>query len=178
MGKKREKKKSKAADEAQPQAPTSTPSNILTTTSAIAADPALGYKVRVLLYDFLNVTKDNNSEKRINCTTDEYHISGPYFDETQVAIIKAATVDVDLDRYAEDNGTEDLDSVMVSQQGQSFEDAVRALLCSFIDKRRASGGARPCGPHHLAPMYAKFFGIEMEELKDAKFLSRLRRSGI
>lgn len=137
MGKKEEKKKSKAADEAQPQGPTSTPSNILTTTSAIAADPTLGYKVRVLLYDFLNVTKDKNSGKRINRTTDEHSISGPYFDETQVAIIKAATVDVDLDRYAEDNGTEDLDSVMVSQQGQSFEDAVRALrtlseLCCVV----------------------------------------------
>ncbi|CAG7556646.1 unnamed protein product [Fusarium equiseti] len=178
MGKKKEKKKSKAADEAQPQAPTSTPSNILTTSSAVGADPTLGYKVRVLLYDFLNVTKDNNSEKRINCTTDEHYISGPYFDNTQAAIIKAATVDVDLDRYTEDNGTEDLDSVMVSQKGQSFEDAVRALLSSFIDKRRASGDVRPCGPHHLAPMYAKFFGIDMEELKEAKFLSRLRRSGI
>ena len=178
MGKKKEKKKSKAADEAQSQASISTPSNILTTTSSIAADPTLGYKVRVLLYDFLNVTKDNNSEKRINSTTDEHYISGPYFDETQVVIIKAATVDVNLDRHTEDNRTEDLDSVMVSQQGQSFEDAVRALLSSFIDKRRASGDARPCGPHHLAPMYAKFFGIDMEELKDAKFLSRLRRAGI
>ncbi|KAL9572867.1 hypothetical protein ACKAV7_002552 [Fusarium commune] len=63
-------------------------------------------------------------------------------------------------------------------QAASFETAVRTLLGSFLDKRRASGDARPCGPHHLAPLYAKFFGIDLEELKEDKFLGRLRRAGI
>ncbi|KAM0270965.1 hypothetical protein ACHAPA_003034 [Fusarium lateritium] len=145
----------------------------LTTTSAIAKDPILGYRVRVLLYDFLNVMKDPNSEKRINSTTNEYYISGPYFDETQATTLKAAIIDVDL---GESDKADNLDQV--SYQGQSFETAVRALLSSFIDKRRASGDTRPCGPHHLGPMYAKLFGIDMDELKDAKFLGRLRRAGL
>ncbi|KAL6914185.1 hypothetical protein ACHAP8_008733 [Fusarium lateritium] len=93
------------------------------------------------------------------------------------AFSKAAAIDVELGRYTETADDKDLEN-LVLQQGKSFEDAVRAFLNSFIDKRRASGDARPCGPHHLAPMYANLFGIDMEELKDAKFLGRLRRSGL
>lgn len=147
----------------------------LITTSAIAKDPILGYRLRVLLYDFLNITKDPNSEKRINSTTNEYYLSGPYFDETQATTLKGAIIDVELDGLDE----ADADVIdRITQQGQSFETAVRVLFSSFIDKRHASGDTRPCGPHHLAPMYAKFFGIDVDELKDAKFLSRLRRVGL
>ncbi|KAH7487204.1 hypothetical protein FOMA001_g4621 [Fusarium oxysporum f. sp. matthiolae] len=93
-------------------------------------------------------------------------------------MVKAAIIDVDLVKHAEAADTEDIDRYLVSQQGMSFETAVRTLLGSFLDKRRASGDARPCGPHHLAPLYAKFFGIDLEELKEDKFLGRLRRAGI
>ncbi|KAH7249779.1 putative C6 transcription factor [Fusarium redolens] len=171
MGKK--KNKNNGTDAAS-----SAPSNVLTTTSTIVADPILGYRIRVLLHDFLNVAKDSHSEKRLNSTIDEHYISAPYFDEGQAAMVKAAIIDVDLVKHAEAADTEDLDQALSSQRGKSFETAVRALLESFIDKRRASGDARPCGPHHLAPLYAKFFGIDLEELKENKFLSRLRRSGI
>lgn len=147
----------------------------LTTTSAIAKDPVLGYRLRVLLYDFLNVMKDPNSEKRINSTTNEYYLSGPYFDATQATTLKGVIIDIEL------GGLDEADADVidhVTQQGQSFETAVRVLLSSFIDKRRASGDTRPYGPHHLAPMYAKFFGVDMDDLKDDKFLSRLRRVGL
>ncbi|KAM0553916.1 hypothetical protein ACHAPJ_007262 [Fusarium lateritium] len=169
------KKKKSSVGEAPSQTLTSTPLTTVTTTSAIATDPILGYKLRVLLHDFLNVKKDPNAEKRINSTTDEHYISAPYFDENQAATIKGAIIDVDV-------GSEESESydpaVMVSQQGQSFETAVRTLLDNFLEKRRASGDARPCGPHHLVPMYAKLFGIDMKELEDIKFLSRLRRTGL
>jgi hypothetical protein len=116
--------------------------------------------------------KDPNSEKRINSTTNEYYISDPYFDETQAATLKAAIIDIDLSELDE------ADDMVQLSQGQSFETAAQALLSNFIDKRRASGDARPCGPHHLAPIYARFFGINMDELKDAKFLCRLSRAGV
>jgi hypothetical protein len=144
----------------------------VTTTSALAKDPTIGYRVRVLLYDFINVMKDPNSEKRINSTTNEYYISDLYFDETQAATLKAAIIDIDLSELDE------ADDMVQLSQGQSFETAAQALLSNFIDKRRASGDARPCGPHHLAPIYARFFGINMDELKDAKFLCRLSRAGV
>lgn len=174
MGKNKNKGANKASSQSNIGA--ASPSTMaLTMTSAIAKDPILGYRLRVLLYDFLNITKDPNSEKRINSTTNEYYLSGPYFDETQATTLKGAIIDIEL------GGLDEADADVIdhiTQQGQSFETAVRVQLSSFIDKRRASGDTRPCGPHHLAPMYAKFFGIDMDELKDAKFLSRLRRVGL
>ncbi|KAJ4254937.1 hypothetical protein NW762_009735 [Fusarium torreyae] len=177
-------KKNKGAGKASSQVLVPKPSNIgapssipitATTTSAVASDAILGYKARVLLHDFLNATKGPNSEKRINFTTDEHYISSPYFDENQAATIKGAIIDVAIG--SEENESND-PTIMVCQQGQSFETAIRTLLDNFLEKRRASGDARPCGPHHLAPMYAKLFGVDMKELEDAKFLSRLRRTGV
>ncbi|KAI9166734.1 hypothetical protein HJFPF1_02848 [Paramyrothecium foliicola] len=161
----------------------------LTTTSAVAADPILGYKIRVLLHDFLTVTKDPNAARRIGSTTNEHYISAPYFDDFQAAVVKAALVDVDLDehnlapiatRYAQADADIEEDVLLdtTSLEGQTFETAVQALLSTFFDKRRASGDARPCGPHHLAPLYAGLFGIGIEELDDEKFLGRLRRNGL
>ena len=155
-----------------------------TSTIAIAADPTLGYKIRVLLYDFLNVTKDPNSERRINSTTDEHYISAPYFEHDQAMVVKAAIVDADLPKHDPsisdytDGKNNENSSERCGLQGQTFDAAVRTMLNQFIDKRRASGDARPCGPHHLAPLYASLFGIGMEEIQDSKFLSRLRRAGI
>lgn len=163
-----------------------------TTTSAIASDPILGYKIRVLLHDFLGVTKDQNAARRLNSTADEHYISEPYFDDDQAAAVKAALVDIDLTErnptaaateYAqEDMGTGGEEQGFAlnpaSLRGATFRSALEALLESFLDKRRASGDARPCGPHHLAPLYAWLFGIRLEEVRNEKFLGRLRRTGV
>lgn len=60
----------------------------------------------------------------------------------------------------------------------SIEEAIKSCLQNFFEKRRASGDARPCGPHDMGPIYTAVFGISKEELKDEKFLSRLRRAGL
>lgn len=171
MGKKKSKNNST-------ETASSAPANALITTSTVATDPILGYRIRVLLHDFLNVTQDSRSQKRLNSTIDEHYISGPYFDEGQAAMVKAAIIDVDIVKHVAADYIEDIDRDLISQQGNSFEAAIRTLLGGFLDKRRASGDARPCGPHHLAPLYAKFLGIDLEELKEDKFLGRLRRAGI
>lgn len=184
MGKanRRSNKGSNPAPESVTAASTSTPR--LTSTTAIAADPTLGYKIRVLLYDFQNITKDPSSERRINSTTDEHYISGPYFDDGQARMVKAAIVDADLPKYdptiSGDTDGENADEALESRglEGQTLDEAIRTSLNRFIDKRRASGDARPCGPHHLAPLYASLFGIKMEEIQDSKFLGRLRRAGV
>jgi hypothetical protein len=160
---------------------------ILKTTTAIASDPILGFKLRVLLYDFLNVTKDPNAERRINNTTDEHYISLPYFSQAEVSLVKSAIVDADLSRSAalpgdahedgERMGNESINLAIQGLGGKSFGEVVRALLTSFFDKRRASGDTRPCGPHHLAPLYALLFGVNLREMQDENFLGRLRRSG-
>jgi hypothetical protein len=60
----------------------------------------------------------------------------------------------------------------------SIEAAIKSCLQNFFEKRRASGNARPCGPHDLGPIYQAVFGITKEDLKNEKFLSRLRRTGL
>lgn len=60
----------------------------------------------------------------------------------------------------------------------TIEHAIKSCLQSFFDKRRASGDVRPCGPHDMGPIYQAIFGITKEDLKNEKFLSRLRRTGL
>lgn len=59
-----------------------------------------------------------------------------------------------------------------------MEEAIHERLTDFFDKRRASGDARPCGPHDMVPIYATVFGIPKEQLSDERFLGHLRRSGL
>ncbi len=157
-------------------------------------------KVWVLLYDLCHISIDRTSEVRTLNTTNELYISGPYFTDSEVECIRAATVElIDVPTYA---GTDDTtfsmstitewtetnlpDTYTAAEQGiaQQFqgtytiEGAIKAHLLGFLDKRKASGDSRPCGPHDLGPIYKSVFGVSEEELKDEKFLSRLRRSGL
>jgi hypothetical protein len=160
----------------------------LKTTTAIASDPTLGYKLRVLLYDFTNVVKDSNSAHRINDTTDEHYISLPYFNSSQAAAVKSALVDVDISQLRlpgadEEEAVDEALGIPAERgarglKGKSFEEAITILLETFIDKRRASGDARPCGPHHLGPLYASLFGVDLDDIKQESFLRRLKRRGL
>ncbi|RYP64672.1 hypothetical protein DL769_006580 [Monosporascus sp. CRB-8-3] len=141
---------------------------------ALRSDPILGYKIRVLLHDLRNLAKDRAAEQRTLSTTDELYISGPYFAPEEAACVKSAIVDtvpVDSNDREENCLPVDIDQLRV-------EEAIHASLANFFDKRRASGDARPCGPHDMAPIFEAVFGISKEELLDEKFLSRLRRQGL
>lgn len=145
------------------------------TTSAVASNPTLGYKLRVLLYDLVHVAKDPNAGRRLNATTNEHYISLPYFDEAEAAVVRTATVDVDLEEATDSLGP--LSEPLILR-GKSFDEAVHIILSEFINKRRASGDIRPCGPHHLAPLYASLFGVSLQEIREESFLRRLRRTGV
>ncbi|KAL6863348.1 hypothetical protein ACO1O0_003597 [Amphichorda felina] len=128
----------------------------LTSTIAIAADPTRGYKIRVLLYDFLNVTKDPNSERRINSTTDEHYVSAPYFDHDQAMVVKAAIVDADLSKHdpkisdytdAETPGHADLTTwppYMRHFLENAIEKAYNDFLASLPEKEKLSLFTTPC----------------------------------
>lgn len=64
------------------------------------------------------------------------------------------------------------------QKTLTVEEAITSCLQNFFAKRRASGDARPCGPHDMGPIYRAVFGITIEELRNEKFLGRLRRTGL
>ena len=60
----------------------------------------------------------------------------------------------------------------------TIEEAIKSCLQNSFEKRRASGDARPCGPHDMGPIYKAVFGITREEMKNERFLGRLRRAGL
>jgi hypothetical protein len=92
--------------------------------------------------------------------------SAPYFTAEEAARIKATKVEIPDDVNAEVTET------------STVEDAIISSLANFFEKRKASGDSRSCGPHDMAPVYQRVFGIEKEDIKDEKFLSRLRRVGL
>lgn len=167
------KKRSSESTDKSPQSPQ-------VTLSALKEDPMLLYKIKVLLYDLRNVAIDRSSENRTLNTTNELYLSAPYFTHSQAELIKGATI-------VESNAPEDLDQIddveatessAAVTEVKSIEQAIKDQLATFFEKRRASGDARPCGPHDMAPVYESVFGIHRKELLDEKFLSRVRRSGL
>ncbi|KAK7441937.1 UMTA methyltransferase [Colletotrichum acutatum] len=138
------------------QAPVSTSPKL--TTSSINVDPILGYKIRVPIHDFLKEAKDPDAQERMNSTTEANYISGPYFDQEQAKQVREATVDVELSisisAATQDNheGDETGESgLRIRIHGLIVEEAIETVMNGYLDKRRASGDARPCGPHDLAP---------------------------
>ena len=155
--------------------------------SALRQDANLWYKILVLLYDLSNIGSDPSAEKRLSSTTHELYISAPYFTESEAIQVRTTLID-NAREGAITEGEEGASSVV---QDPSFfptdssccekaklEEAIQNRLANFFEKRRASGDSRPCGPHDMIPIYLSIFGIGKEELKDERFLSRVRRSGL
>ncbi|KAK2779692.1 C6 transcription factor [Colletotrichum kahawae] len=187
MGKNRSGKASKAAK-------TSQTSSLAAqcTTSGVRDDPTLGFKIRALLHDLSNLAKDPAAARRLNNTTDEHYISGPYFSTEEAKAVKEAIVDVEFNSHLDPNAQYEYSvtnepqpndgEVGVSSvsrvRGQTVDAAIRMIMDNFLEKRKSSGDARPCGPHDLAPVYLGLFGIAVADLQDHKFMSRLVRSGV
>ena len=166
-----------------------------TNLSVLRQELDLWYRLHVLLYDLNNVVKDLSSEKRICSTTNELYISEPYFTDSEAVRIRTAIVDgvlgnadggidaaTDLIVETEEGGILDLSrpdsTTSTLSTDATVEEVIHIRLSNFFDKRKASGDARPCGPHDMLPIYLSVFNISKEGLEDDRFLSRLKRSGL
>ncbi|KAG9258489.1 putative C6 transcription factor [Emericellopsis atlantica] len=163
--------------------PTPTPP----TTTAISADPNVGYKIRVLLHDMINYSTDSAAKERLDEVLHPTYISAPYFREVKAQWIRHATVDATFDlRTASTSSSRavplDINWMLapLKLEGMAFEEAVHKALNAFdyANRCKASGDFRPCSQNLLAPLYASLFGIKLEELKDEHFLTRLRKCGV
>ncbi|KAL8859773.1 MAG: hypothetical protein Q9178_003888 [Gyalolechia marmorata] len=147
---------------------TSTSRSATTTLTDLTQDQNIRYRLCVLLHDLNNV-RDAASEKRLSTTTNELYISEPYFSESEAVTIRTAIV-----------SSESMNNIPSSPsplpQNLTVEEAFHHCLANFLEKRRASGDARPCGPHDMFPIYGGIFGITKEEVNDERFVARLRRS--
>ncbi|KFY44205.1 hypothetical protein V494_01583 [Pseudogymnoascus sp. VKM F-4513 (FW-928)] len=159
------------------------------TLSNLQENKILWFKIHVLLYDLCNISKDRAAEARTLCTTDELYISAPYFTPEEAVLIKNTVVYppilTDIPEFETLELEKDIDSEAsgpakreVTRMALTVEEAITSCLRNFFAKRRASGDARPCGPHDMGPIYKAVFGITTEELRDEKFLGRLRRTGL
>lgn len=148
------------------------------TVLALRQDTDLCYRIRVLLYDLSNIANDSFSERRLSSTTHPLYISEPYFTASEAAGILNALVDDPASIEATHCLTVDHKDTSASSPCLTVEETISQTLANFFDKRRASGDARPCGPHDMVPIYAGIFGIQKDELRNESFLSRLRRSGL
>lgn len=150
-----------------------------TTLSALREDADIWYRLHVLLYDLGNVGSDPLSQKRLSSTTHALYISEPYFTASEATMIRTALIDDAAD--AETTSVQSASSpkdTCTSSKATIIEEAIHSRLAGFFDKRKASGDSRPCGPHDMVPIYVSILGIQKEEIKDERFLSRLRRSGL
>jgi hypothetical protein len=151
MGKQQGKNKAKIDQKSTPDATAKSP----LTLSDLRQNNNLWYKILVLIYDFQH-QKDAVSKRRMDATIDAIYISMPYFTPEEADTIKSTLVD----------------------DSTTIEAAIHATLGSFTDKREASGDYRPCGPHDMVPAFLSCFGIDKAEIADAKFVSRVARSGL
>ncbi|KAL9630781.1 MAG: hypothetical protein Q9164_006245 [Protoblastenia rupestris] len=168
-----------------------------TNLSVLRQELELWYRIHVLLYDLNNIANDPSSERRICSTTNELYISKPYFTDSEAIRIRTAIVDGVLDdtgeiidaatnitaeaKEEEEEGITCVpksDSTSTLTKNATIEEVIHSRLSNFFVKRKASGDARPCGPHDMLPIYLSVFGVGKERLKDEHFLSRLRRSGL
>ncbi|KAF7897323.1 hypothetical protein EAF00_005551 [Botryotinia globosa] len=147
--------------------------------------------IRVLLHDLHNIANDHAAQARTQITTDELYISGPYFTLEEASRIKGTIVSspilTEIPEFEELEFEGDLEhhvspDTPVSEdettKEMTVETAIKSCFHSFFEKRKASGDARPCGPHDIGPIYRAIFMVSKEELKDEKFLGRLRRAGL
>ncbi|KAL8896563.1 MAG: hypothetical protein Q9192_003030 [Flavoplaca navasiana] len=139
--------------------------------SAIQSNPNVSYRIQVLLYDLSNVGNDVLSEKRLSATTNELYISAPYFTEAEATQILSTLVEPS-------NLSKESIAPSPNVRTTTIQDTINQRLANFLDKRKASGDARPCGPHDMLPIYLKVFKLQRGDLKIKKFLARLRRSGL
>ena len=145
------------------------------TLSCLREDSDLWYRVHVLLYDLSKVGRDPQSEKRLSLTLHPLYISEPYFSDYDSTRILQAIID-DPTATNPPHTSGDDDSMKLTNM--TIEQAIYDKMTNFLNKRKASGDARPCGPHDLVPIYGAIFGIPKDELEDERFLARLRRSGL
>ena len=146
------------------------------TLSCLREDSDLWYGIQVLLYDLSKVARDPQSEKRLSFTLHPLYISGPYFSDSESTRILQAIIN-DPTATSPPNTSDDDDSMTLTKE-PTIEQAIYDKTTNFLDKRKASGDARPCGPHDLVPIYGAIFGIPKDKLEDERFLARLRRSGL
>ncbi|KAG4425997.1 hypothetical protein IFR04_000941 [Cadophora malorum] len=90
-------------------------------------DTEIWYKLKVLLYDLLNIKNDPASVARLERTVNEMYMSEPYFMPEEAEMIKGSSVPVDNDLGENDNENDENE-----RNEETFE--LREEVAVVIDK--------------------------------------------
>lgn len=103
------------------------------TTSELRANPTFQYKIKALLYDLANISKDRASEQRTLATTDELYISAPYFSPEEASCVRSALVDSDLGDAGHEQFEDNIETHSApEQQPQRLDEAIQSRLASLF----------------------------------------------
>ena len=150
-----------------------------TTLSSLRQDTDLWYRVCVLLNDLSTYRVDPSAERRLLKTTHELFISAPYFSESDAVKVRTTPIQttIKVATTEEQWASGSQETPFSSSKMTTLEEAVHNRLAKVFEQHRASGDSRPCVPYDIVPVYMSFLGINKEELRDERFLRRLRRRG-
>jgi hypothetical protein len=181
-------KSSKFKTTQPPPSPASTAT--ITTVADLRKDAALWYKILLLIYDLKNYgSKNPASKKRLDETTHVRHLSGPYFSEKEAELVQSAVCPSEghsLMNEENDNDDAEENSTEATAAGDgdatdetfTLDQAITHRLRNFLEKRRPSGDARPCGKHDMVPIYLECFGAKKEEIEGEGFVRRAVKYGL
>lgn len=177
------KHKKKHTTKDAPDAPLASSATVIT----LKQNSSLWYRIKILLYDLRHLDSNPASCDRLNQITDPHYISSPYFTEAESTLIKTALISQETTAESSQDTTigddlDDGDAIPLNNfrtdQPRTFQAVVEESLASFLEKRKASGDARPCEAHTIAPLYESIFGISRQETLEENFLRRVRKTGI
>jgi hypothetical protein len=176
-------KSSKSKTTQPPPSPASTAA--ITTVADLRKDAALWYKILLLIYDLKNVgSKNPESKNRLEQTTHVRHLSGPYFTEMEAEKVRNAVVvgwrstREESEEYDEEENSTEPEVTDATDVPTTLDQAITHRLKNFLDKRKASGDARPCGKHDMVPVYLECFGAKKEEIEGEGFVRRATKYGL
>lgn len=100
------------------------------------------------------MVRDSLLGKRISSTIHPLYNSDLYFSESEATRILTAVIDdsAKVEAMSPTKPSKNYDESKTSK-AVTVEEDVYDRLSNFLDKRKASGNARPCGPHDMVPIY-------------------------
>ena len=126
----------------------------------IKQNTKLWYKVRVLLFDLRHFDERPASRDRLELVIDSSYIGAPYFDTSEIKILKSLATD---------------------ESGQTLSSRIQATLDQKLNRRKRieDHDYRPCAAHDLAPIFERSLGIRPKDLqRDKSFIKALEKNGL
>ncbi|KAI1766825.1 hypothetical protein GGR53DRAFT_484538 [Hypoxylon sp. FL1150] len=138
-------------------------------TARLLEDPVIGFKIRLLVFDFAHYTTRDESRWRANQIHDPVRPDGVHFTDEEAVRVWEAYVST----YAEVG--EFPEEAIPATPHQSVAQMLGERVTRHWEKRLPDGGRRPIEAGEVALVYASVFGISRAQMDDPAFAARVAR---